>query len=154
MRATFTLFYNIEKAKEKCAYTCTNRQTSEDDGWQVFHTWLGYAKYCYTGRLLKNRCRHILSVVAILPKTVAELFDSMTAGFVLRTFMQYSRTSCAYWKVGTRLTSLHRLSNSLTYNDLDSIGYLFRLLFVLQAYCVTLRYLYVRRLIKHYYCYY
>ena len=42
-----------------------------------------------------------------------------------------------------------RLSNYLTNNDLDSNDYLFRLLFLL--YCMTLRYLYVLRLIKHHY---
>ena len=42
-----------------------------------------------------------------------------------------------------RLTSLQRLPNSLTNNDLDSIGYLFKLSFLL--YCMMLRYLYVRR---------
>ena len=47
----------------------------------------------------------------------------------------------------TRLTSLHRLSNTLTNND--SNDYLFRLLFLL--YCMTQIYLYVRCLIKHYY---
>ena len=52
----------------------------------------------------------------------------------------------------TRLKSLHIISNSLTNSDLDSIGYLFRLLFSL--YCMTPIYLYVRRLIKHYYYYY
>ena len=36
--------------------------------------------------------------------------------------------------MSTRLTSLHRLSNSFTNNDLDSIGYLFRLPFLL--YCM------------------
>ena len=43
-----------------------------------------------------------------------------------------------------------RLPNSLANKDLDSIGYLFRLLFSLHS--MTLRYLYVRRLIKQYYC--
>ena len=48
--------------------------------------------------------------------------------------------------MATRPTSLHRSSNYLTNNnDLDSIGYLFRLPLLL--YCMTLRYLYVRRLI-------
>ena len=51
--------------------------------------------------------------------------------------------------MATILTSLHRLSNSLTSNDPDSIGYLFSLPFLL--YCMSLRYLYVRRLVKHYY---
>ena len=53
--------------------------------------------------------------------------------------------------MATRLTSLQRLSNSFTNNGLDFIGYLLRLLFLL--YCMTLIYLYARRLIKHYYCY-
>ena len=49
--------------------------------------------------------------------------------------------------MASRLTSLHGLSNYLTNNNLDSIGYLFRLQFLL--YCMTLRYLYVLRLIKN-----
>ena len=53
--------------------------------------------------------------------------------------------------MANRLTSLHRSSNSLTNNeDLDPIGYLFRLPFLL--YCTTLKYLDVRRLMKL--CYY
>ena len=47
----------------------------------------------------------------------------------------------------TRLALLHRSSNSLRNNDLDSIDYLFRLPLLL--YCMRLRYLYVRSLIKH-----
>ena len=46
----------------------------------------------------------------------------------------------------------HHCIDYLTNNDLDSIDYLFRLLFLL--YCVTLRYIYVRRLIKHHHYYY
>ena len=48
--------------------------------------------------------------------------------------------------MATRLTPLHRLPNSLSpTDDLDSIGYLFILPFLL--YCMSLRYIYVRRLI-------
>ena len=46
------------------------------------------------------------------------------------------------WQIHGHLTNISALIIKLTSNDLDSIGYLSRLPFLL--YCVTLRYLYVR----------
>ena len=46
---------------------------------------------------LANLCTHSsrMSFVLISRQTIAQLFDSLTTGLVLRTFMQYSVTYCS-----------------------------------------------------------
>ena len=60
--------------------------------------WFGQAKRSATQ--FENLCRNSVSLVGDLRQTVTELCDSLSAGPILRTFMQYSGAFRSWLEAG------------------------------------------------------